>query len=59
MSELDTNIKAGIDQAFALQQKHAIALRKSDWRQRLDALERFERVFKASYAELYRAAAAD
>ena len=59
MSELETNIKAGIDQAFALQQQYAIALRKSDWRQRLDALERFERVFKASYTEFYRAAAAD
>jgi aldehyde dehydrogenase (NAD+) len=59
MSELETNTMADIDQAFALQQQHAIALRKSDWRQRLDALERFERVFKASYSELYRAAAED
>ncbi len=59
MSDLETTTMADIDQAFALQQQHAIALRKSDWRQRLDALERFERVFKASYSELYRAAAED
>ena len=48
-----------IDKVLSRQRKHALALRKSDYRQRLAVLDRFERVFKASYAEIHRAASAD
>ena len=51
--------KAAIDQAFALQQHYALELRKSTCTDRLRALERFEKVFKASYKKMYAAAAAD
>jgi aldehyde dehydrogenase (NAD+) len=59
MPSLEASTKADIDRIFALQQSYKITLRKTDWRQRLPVLERFERVFKASYTELYRAAATD
>ncbi len=48
-----------IDNVLSRQRRHALALRKSDYRQRLAVLDRFERVFKASYEEIHRAASAD
>jgi aldehyde dehydrogenase (NAD+) len=59
MSELDLSVKTEIDNIFAQQQCFALALRKSDYKQRLASLDRFERIFKASYHRLYKAAAAD
>ena len=59
MSDMDLSVKTEIDRVFAQQQRYALELRKSDCAQRLAALERFERVFKASYGKLYRAAAED
>ena len=51
--------KEAIDQIFALQQHYALELRKSTCADRLRALDRFEKVFKASYKKMYAAAAAD
>lgn len=48
-----------IDSIFAAQSKHALELRKSTYKQRLELLERFERVFTNSYQKLYDAAFAD
>ncbi|HBO14813.1 MAG TPA: aldehyde dehydrogenase family protein [Porticoccaceae bacterium] len=59
VSELEPAVKSEIDCTFAEQRRYAIHLRGSDYRQRLQVLDRFERVFKASYEKLYRAAAAD
>jgi len=59
MPDLDLSIKAEIDKVFAQQQCFALELRKSDYRQRLAALDRFEAIFKASYSKLYKAAAED
>lgn len=59
MTEIIDATKNDIDSVFDRQQNYALALRKSDYRQRLAVLERFERVFKASYNKLYKAAAED
>jgi aldehyde dehydrogenase (NAD+) len=52
-------VKQEIDAIFVHQKQYALSLRKTDYRQRLAVLERFERVFKASYDKLYKAANAD
>ena len=59
MTEITDSTKCEIDSVFGRQKNYALALRKSDYRQRLAVLERFESVFKASYDKLYRAAADD
>ena len=59
MTEITDSTKNEIDSVFGRQQNYALALRKSDYRQRLAVLERFEQVFKASYDRLYKAAAED
>ena len=59
MSDLELSVKAEIDRVFTQQQRYALELRKSDYRQRLAVLERFEKVFKASYDKIYQAAAED
>ena len=59
MSDLDLSVKTQIDRVFAQQQCFSLALRKSDYRQRLASLDRFERIFKASFDRFYRAAAED
>jgi len=48
-----------IDKLFALQKKHALQLRKSTYKQRMQKLERFETVFKNSYQKIYASAKAD
>jgi aldehyde dehydrogenase (NAD+) len=57
--EISAAVKADIDAAFALQKGYALQLRKSSCAQRLEVLGRFEKVFKASYPQMYAAAAAD
>ncbi len=59
MSEIKKAVKTSIDKIFAEQKCYALELRKSDYRQRLDVLERFPRVFNASLDKIYAAAAAD
>ena len=59
MSQVLNAEKKDIDDIFAHQGKYALSLRKTDFRQRLAVLARFERVFKASYDKIYKAAAAD
>lgn len=59
MSEIKKAVKTSIDKIFAEQKRYALELRKSDYRQRLDVLERFQRVFNASLDKIYAAAAAD
>ena len=59
MSELKPALKAKIDQVFAQQKDYALELRKSDYRQRLAVLDRFEQAFKAAYDDIHKAAAAD
>jgi len=48
-----------IDKLFAMQQKHALELRKSTYKDRMEKLKRFEKVFSNSYQKLYDAAHAD
>ncbi len=45
MAELKAAVKNKIDKVFAQQQIHALALRKSDYKQRLAVLARFEKAF--------------
>jgi len=59
MSKLDQSSSVDIDSIFAAQQKYALSLRKSTYTQRLAVLARFERVFRASFDKIYRAAAKD
>ena len=59
MDEHGVQQRADIDQIFQGQRSYALHLRSSDYRQRLKVLERFEKVFKASYSKIYSAAAAD
>ena len=59
VSEIKKAVKTSIDKIFAEQKRYALELRKSDYRQRLDVLERFQRVFNASLDKIYAAAAAD
>ena len=57
MSEIKKAVKTSIDKIFAEQKRYALELRKSDYRQRLDVLERFQRGFNASVDKIYAAAA--
>lgn len=59
MTELKPAVKATIDNVFAQQKTYALALRKSDYKQRLAVLERFEKAFTAAYDDIHKAAAAD
>jgi aldehyde dehydrogenase (NAD+) len=59
MAELKAAVKNKIDKVFAQQQIHALALRKSDYKQRLAVLARFEKAFKANYENIHKSAAAD
>ena len=45
MSEFNEQLKSQIDDVFKRQQCHALGLRKSDYRQRLEVLSRFETAF--------------
>lgn len=59
MFELDESVKANIDKLFTEQRAHAISLRSSTCEQRLAVLDRFEKVFRASFDKIYQAAAED
>ena len=59
MLELDQSVKTHIDNVFSEQKAKAIALRGSSCAQRLAALDRFEKVFRASFDKIYHAAAED
>lgn len=48
-----------LDKLFKSQQEHALELRKSNYKDRLELLNRFERVFSQSHQKLYDAAYAD
>ena len=48
-----------IDKLFAMQQKHSLKLRSSTYKDRVALLDRFEKVFNASYDKLYAAANKD
>ena len=57
--QLSADNKTAIDTAFDMQKGYALKLRKSTCAQRLEALARFEKAFKASYDKIYASAAAD
>ena len=59
MVEPKVQLLTSIDDVFAEQKRYSIELRESDYEARLAVLERFEKVFKSSYGELYAAAFAD
>jgi aldehyde dehydrogenase (NAD+) len=59
MLELDQSVKTQIDTVFTEQKAKAISLRSSTCAQRLAALDRFEKVFRASFDKIYQAAAED
>jgi aldehyde dehydrogenase (NAD+) len=59
MLELDQSVKTLIDTVFTEQKAKAISLRSSTCAQRLAALDRFEKVFRASFDKIYQAAAED
>lgn len=59
VTELKPAVKAIIDDVFAQQKVYALALRKSDYKQRLAVLGRFEKAFTAAYDDIHKAAAAD
>ena len=57
--QIKDSAQENIDSIFAKQKQFALSLRKTDYRQRLAVLQRFERVFKASYDKFYKAADSD
>lgn len=59
MTELNEQVKNQIDDVFARQQRYALELRKSDYRQRLAVLDRFEQAFRESEEKIYQSAADD
>ena len=59
MSELNEQVKNQIDDVFARQQRYALELRKSDYKQRLAVLDRFEQAFRESEEKIYQSAADD
>jgi aldehyde dehydrogenase (NAD+) len=59
MTEIKPAVKAKIDKVFAQQKDYALELRKSDYRQRLAVLKRFETAFRDAQDNIHEAAAAD
>jgi len=59
MSEFNEQLKSQIDDVFKRQQCHALGLRKSDYRQRLEVLSRFETAFRNAQEKIYQSAADD
>ena len=59
MTELNEQVKNQIDDVFARQQCYALELRKSDYKQRLAVLDRFEQAFRESEEKIYQSAADD
>ena len=59
MTELNEQVKNQIDDVFARQRRYALELRKSDYKQRLAVLDRFEQAFRESEEKIYQSAADD
>lgn len=59
MADLNEHVKGTIDDVFARQQRYALELRKSDYKQRLKVLDRFEKAFRNAQEKIYHSAAAD
>ena len=59
MTEIKPEVKAKIDTVFAQQKDYALELRKSDYRQRLAVLKRFETAFRGALDRIHESAAAD
>lgn len=59
MTEIKPEVKAKIDTVFAQQKDYALELRKSDYRQRLAVLKRFETAFRGAHDRIHESAAAD
>ena len=59
MTELKPAVKTRIDKVFAQQKDYALELRKSDYRQRLAVLKRFEKAFRAAHDKIHESAADD
>ena len=59
MAEIKPEVKAKIDTVFAQQKDYALELRKSDYRQRLAVLKRFETAFRGAHDRIHESAAAD
>ena len=59
MTELNEQVKNQIDDVFARQQRYALELRRSDYKQRLAVLDRFEQAFRESEEKIYQSAADD
>ena len=59
MTEIKSEVKAKIDTVFAQQKDYALELRKSDYRQRLSVLKRFETAFRGAHDRIHESAAAD
>lgn len=59
MTEIKPEVKAKIDTVFAQQKDYALELRKSDCRQRLAVLKRFETAFRGALDRIHESAAAD
>jgi aldehyde dehydrogenase (NAD+) len=59
MTEIKSEVKAKIDTVFAQQKDYALELRKSDYRQRLAVLKRFETAFRGAHDRIHESAAAD
>jgi aldehyde dehydrogenase (NAD+) len=59
MTEIKPEVKAKIDTVFAQQKDYALELRKSDCRQRLAVLKRFETAFRGAHDRIHESAAAD
>ena len=59
MTEINPAVKSEIDTVFAQQKDYALQLRKSDYRQRLEVLQRFETAFRGAQDRIHESAAAD
>ena len=59
MAEIKKAAKTAIDSVFAEQKCYALELRKTDYRQRLAVLARFEKAFNNALDKIYVSAAAD
>ena len=59
MQILDNSLRDQIGETFVSQKQFSEQLRKSEYKERLQILKRFEEVFRSSFDEMYEAAAKD
>ena len=59
MQILDNGLRDQIGETFVSQKQFSEQLRKSEYKERLQILKRFEEVFRSSFDEMYEAAAKD